>query len=77
MTIEQAYQILKRDKTGRFLPIGEKAKPKLKFKDKFVSKKEVKEKIADAYLDGFQNAKRLKNTVSASESLQAYMKLIQ
>lgn len=65
------------EKTGRFLPIGEKAKPKLKFKDKFVSRKELKDKIANAYLDGFQNAKRLKNTVSAGESLQAYMKLIQ
>lgn len=67
---------LKRDKTGRFLPHGEKTKPKLKFKEKFISRKEHKDKIADAYLDGWQNAKRLKNTVSAGESLQAYLKTL-
>jgi len=40
----------KRDSKGRFLPHGEKAKPRLKFKERYAKLSE----LDDAFLDGYE-----------------------
>ena len=67
----------KRDVKGRFIPSGEKKKPKLRFKEKFISKAVHKDMLKDAFLDGFKIAERGKGKLSAGQCLQEYLKRLQ
>lgn len=60
---------MKRNKLGHFLPVGEKTKQKLKFNQKFVSMREHKQALSNAYILGFNNGKKAKTT-TAMESLK-------
>lgn len=59
---------MKRDKKGHWLPIGDKAKIRPHFNQRYVKMREHKLAIDRAYLLGFRNGKKAKTT-TAEESL--------
>jgi hypothetical protein len=60
--------MIKRNKTGHFLPIGEKTKTKPHFNQRYVTVRTHKIALDKAYLLGFRNGKKAKTT-TAEESL--------
>ena len=58
----------KRDKLGKFLPIGDKPKPRKSFNQRY-----VKVDLLDAaFLAGFETARRVPKTFSGKGCLQAW-----
>lgn len=50
---------MKRDKKGRFLPTGKKAKPR-HHRERYMKREEAIDKIKDAWLDAYTIACRMK-----------------
>jgi hypothetical protein len=60
---------MKRDKKGHWLPIGDKAKIRPHFNQRYVAMREHKKALDNAYIIGFNNGKKAKTT-TAVESLR-------
>ena len=62
----------KRDKKGRFLPVGKVAKKRKPFNERYIKVGESIDDLDNAFLDGFERGRRLKVTISANEALKAW-----
>ena len=62
----------KRDKKGRFLPVGKVAKKRKPFTERYIKVGESIDDLDNAFLDGFERGRRLKVTISANEALKAW-----
>ena len=65
--------IQKRDKKGRFLPVGKVAKKRKPFNERYIKVGESIDDLDNAFLDGFERGRRLKVTISANEALKAWL----
>jgi len=67
----------KRDKKGRFLPVGKVAKKRKPFNERYIKVGESintnQDDLDNAFLDGFERGRRLKVTISANEALKAWL----
>lgn len=67
-----------RDKKGRFLPTGEKTKPRKPFNQRYIKASDVMSSQNDldaAFLAGFDTARRVNKTFSANSCLQAWREI--
>ena len=63
---------MKRDKKGRFVAIGKKAKERASFNQRYKKASEVNALIEDAYKAGFETARRVPKTFGVKQCYEGF-----